>query len=759
MLFFILQCKLSAQITLSGMVKDEKAEPLIGATIYLKHANICTTTDVRGLFKISTQINDSFMVEVSYVGFENTSLKLSPQSQYIEIQLKSSGKELNQVVVSAGRFQQEIKRVTVSTDIIKPYLIQNKGTVNMEGIMNQLPGVNVIDGQVNIRGGSGWSYGAGSRVTVMVDDLVFQSADNGSVQWKFLPTENIEQMEVIKGASSVLYGSSALYGVVNIRTGNPKEKPQTKFNIISGVYDRLPRDSSRWSNNARLMNGFSAFHSQRFRLMDAVVAVNYLKDDGYRLGEDDERLRVSFKTSHRHKKVAGLRYGINGSVMTQNSSSFLIWESFTLGYTAQDSIKSQTNARLITIDPHLDFYTSRIHHKIRMRYNHTRNEISNGDTSSNQDNQFDLYLAEYQNQISLFKNRGTISSGIMGSFTTSNSPLYQGVHQIKNFAPYVQADLRFQKLSVSLGYRFEHFELDGKSEQASIIRTGLNYELTKATFLRASFGQGFRFPSIAERFITTSVGLLNVFANPELKAEKGWSSELAIKQGFKLGNQFSGFIDVAAFWTQYQNMIEFNFGLWKISPNVFDGIGFKAINVGETRITGLDFVVGTDGKIGAFTIRSLIGYTYTKPVSLDPDFIFAQDSFAAKYSHKSTSEDSTNNLLKYRYTHLFKYDIEVGYKKWILGISQRYNSYMTNVDGAFVKPIILNIYIVPDVERGRAMNPNGDLITDIRVGYKLNTKLNFQFLVNNLTNHEQMTRPGDLRPPRMFLFQVQYALQ
>jgi iron complex outermembrane receptor protein len=370
-----------------------------------------------------------------------------------------------------------------------------------------------------------------------------------------------------------------------------------------------------------------------------------------------------------------------------------------------------------------------------------------------------MYLAEYQNQISLFKNRGTISSGIMGSFTSSNSPLYQGVHQIKNFAPYVQADLRFQKLSLSLGYRFEYFELDGKSEQASIIRTGLNYELTKATFLRASFGQGFRFPSIAERFITTSVGLLNVFANPELSAEKGWSSELAIKQGFKLGNQFSGFVDVAAFWTQYQNMIEFNFGLWKILPNVFDGIGFKAVNVGETRITGLDFVVGTDGKIGAFTIRSLIGYTYTKPVSLDPDFIFARDSFAATYSHKTTSEDTTNNLLKYRYTHLFKYDIEVGYKKWMFGISQRYNSYMTNVDGAFVKPIVLNIYIVPEVERGRAMNPNGDLITDIRVGYKLNTKLNFQFLVNNITNHEQMTRPGDLRPPRMFLFQVQYALQ
>jgi len=68
------------------------------------------------------------------------------------------------------------------------------------------------------QGGSGYSYGAGSRVLVLVDDLPLLSPDAGDVKWDYLPVENISQVEIIKGASSVLYGSSALNGIINVRT-------------------------------------------------------------------------------------------------------------------------------------------------------------------------------------------------------------------------------------------------------------------------------------------------------------------------------------------------------------------------------------------------------------------------------------------------------------------------------------------------------------------------------------------------------------
>ena len=80
-----------------------------------------------------------------------------------------------------------------------------------------------LDGQANIRGGSGWSYGAGTRVLVMVDDMPLISGDAGQVQWNLIATENVNQVEIIKGASSALYGSSALNGIINIRTDYTKK--------------------------------------------------------------------------------------------------------------------------------------------------------------------------------------------------------------------------------------------------------------------------------------------------------------------------------------------------------------------------------------------------------------------------------------------------------------------------------------------------------------------------------------------------------
>mgnify|MGYP001206815707 CR=1 FL=1 len=66
------------------------------------------------------------------------------------------------------------------------------------------------------------------------------------------------------------------------------------------------------------------------------------------------------------------------------------------------------------------------------------------------------------------------------------------------------------------------------------------------TFLRASYGQGYRFPSIAEKYISSAVGPLNVFPNPNLEPEYGWSAEIGMKQGFKIKN-FKGYFDVSGF--------------------------------------------------------------------------------------------------------------------------------------------------------------------------------------------------------------------
>ena len=89
----------------------------------------------------------------------------------MNIALSPISEQLNTIVVSAGRFEQKIEEITVSMEVIKPSLIENKNTTDIQTAMDQIPGVNITDGQANIRGGSGWSFGAGTRVLVLVDTI------------------------------------------------------------------------------------------------------------------------------------------------------------------------------------------------------------------------------------------------------------------------------------------------------------------------------------------------------------------------------------------------------------------------------------------------------------------------------------------------------------------------------------------------------------------------------------------------------------
>ena len=66
---------------------------------------------------------------------------------------------------------------------------------------------------------------------------------------------------------------------------------------------------------------------------------------------------------------------------------------------------------------------------------------------------------------------------------------------------------------------------------------------------------------MAELFVTTNVSNIEIFPNPELRSEKGWSSEIGLKQAVQFG-RFRSFIDIAAFIMRYDDMMEFTFGQW-----------------------------------------------------------------------------------------------------------------------------------------------------------------------------------------------------
>jgi iron complex outermembrane receptor protein len=258
--------------TVKGKVVDKiTQETMIGANITYSEGK-GTITDIDGKYELSIPAG-TYTITYRYVGYEDVKKEVTlsaGQVLIIDIQI-SEGKELETVVVSAGKFEQKLEDLTVSMAVIKPGLLENKNVTNAETILDQVPGVTIQDGQVSIRGGSGFAYGAGSRVLMMVDELPLLSGDAGDVKWNTLPIENLSQIEVIKGASSVLFGSSALNGTINIRTAYPTGKPVTKISVTHGIYDNPKREQLKWWDENPYYSGINFMHSQQFGNLDLVL--------------------------------------------------------------------------------------------------------------------------------------------------------------------------------------------------------------------------------------------------------------------------------------------------------------------------------------------------------------------------------------------------------------------------------------------------------------------------------------------------------
>ena len=256
-------------------------------------------------------------------------------------------------------------------EVIKPEFIENVNAESMDVALNKVPGLNIADGQASIRGGGGYSYGAGSRVLLLVNDLPLISPDAGDIKWNFIPLENIEQVEIIKGASSALYGSSALNGVINVRTSNPGLIPETKINFYTGLYTTPKREELKWWGDKKLFYSATSFsHSRIIGNTDLIVGSNLFHDPGYRTDNSEDRVRANMTLNHRSQIIKGLSYGISTNYMYQDKTDFLLWKNAQQGaYTQfQDAISPSTGIRL-TIDPFINLLNENGNkHSIKSRY-------------------------------------------------------------------------------------------------------------------------------------------------------------------------------------------------------------------------------------------------------------------------------------------------------------------------------------------------------------------------------------------------------
>lgn len=715
-----------------GKITDKNTgEPLQGVyVIYGK--NLGTISNENGLYLISVQ-SEKLTLVFQLIGYESLTREISfsrGDTITLDINLETKITEINQIVVSASKFEQKIAEITVSMDVVKPSFISSNHITDAQEILNKTPGIEVMDGQASVRGGSGFSYGAGSRVLALIDGLPMVSADAGNIKWQFLPLENISQVEIIKGASSVLYGSSALNGIINFRQQDASNIPETRFYAEAGIYDNPKNRNWKWWNSPRVSSSASLSHLKKFGNTSIGLSTSLLYDNGYRRLNDEKLARVGIRLKRTSARVKGLNYGVNLNSGFTEKQDFVLWENGNTGALKQsESTALLLHGDFLTIDPYISFgRTDRARHDLKMRVQSTRNRFP--ESEKNNSDAVSIY-SEYQTSQKIGK-RATITVGICESYGRINSNFY-GDHSSLNLAGYAQAEYKpVSRLKTTAGLRLEKYFLDGNEDKLiPVLRTGLNYQAADFTFLRMSFGQGYRYPSIAEKFASTTIGSVKIFPNPDVHSETGWNSEIGIKQGFKFG-KINGQADLAAFLTRNNKLIEYVFAIYPDPVTGIPDFGFMATNVEQSRILGfeIEFLLNM---IAGITNTSLSGgYTFISPVE-----------------YNENTKKATGEYLKYRRKHSGNLNVSTSWKKYNIGLSLYAKSKILNIDDVFVNALTREM-ILPGFYDYWQQNNKGYISLDGNLGYRISGHLNVSFVVKNFTNTEYMGRPGDIQPHRYF---------
>jgi iron complex outermembrane receptor protein len=524
----------------------------------------------------------------------------------------------------------------------------------------------------------------------------------------------VERIEVVKGAGSALYGSSALGGVINVITRETPTEPEFRFRAFSGLYDKPRYADWEWTTKPRFNSGITASYSGGTGSVRYLVSAGRSVDESFRENDTYQRWTVFGKSKFDLSSSQSLT--VAGNYIYRTHGNFFWWKSL------QEATRPAESQRdgLVTSDrgnisvAYKEFISDQFFYTVKGIYfgNFWRDDsagrVNNVSTSH-------LFSVDLQATYDVSPSN-TLTFGIAGNYDRVDANLF-GTHPGVGAAVYAQDEINLTgELKLTAGARFDWERVSILKATAQLNpKIGLVYMPDKETSIRASFGSGFRYPAIGELYIesSTNVSAVAVLPNPDLKVETSLSFEVGINRS--VGQAMT--IDCAAFSNEFGNLIEPGVKLKDLKPFIqFD-------NVTKARIQGLEAEIRADWWKRLFSTN--IGYTYTWPWDV-----------------------ADGQILKFRPRHILYAGGMFSWDRLRASADFRYLSRIERIDENLVTfaPII-------DGDARVAIK-----IVDIRASYDLidlGYPLRIGFNINNLLNYSYVELLGNLGPVRTYYLTVE----
>ena len=257
------------QNSFKAIIKDsESKETLIGATAVVKGTTNGSSADENGAIEINNVPNGTQTIIFSYLGYQETKFIFSfplSETQPIAILLtKSVGEELDDVVITSTRSKRTIYNIPSRIEAISGEELEEKGNMkpgDIRMMLNESTGIQVQQTSATSYNSSIRIQGLDGKYTqILRDGFPLYSGFSGGLSLMQIAPLDLQQVEVIKGASSTLYGGGAIAGLVNLVSKTPKEERELSF-MLNGT-SALGLDAS-------------GFYSQKFKKLGTTVFASY----------------------------------------------------------------------------------------------------------------------------------------------------------------------------------------------------------------------------------------------------------------------------------------------------------------------------------------------------------------------------------------------------------------------------------------------------------------------------------------------------
>ena len=582
---------------IKGVVMTANGEPLAGASIVVEGTNINCGSNSKGEFSLNVQKDKVYKLRVSYLGYTPRLITV-PASGHppLKIKLQPSETALNELVVTGSRYERQLKDVPVITRVISREEIETVNPVDFTTLLEYtLPGIQFYYNTMSQVPEITYQGMDAKAVLFLLDgERISGESGDSNIDYSRFNINDIERIEVVRGAASTLYDSRAIGGVINIITKKSVRpftasmhtryagKKGQSYSASAGV--NLHRFSSLTSFGWRKRDSYLVKDEQgkQKEIINPDGSVTKSKTDpiafniyGYSIMDVSQKLSYNF--SDRFTGSARISYYTNKRDKYDNARYYQRYRDLILSGKLKWQFADNQNLDLSYI-----------------RDNYIKDNVYVDDDErvyGNVNSTIRLYYTGMFGKHTLSGGVDLLREDMKHHFMKDTATVH-----MNQYSFCLQDDWQLtDKMNIVVGVRGDK---GGSYRLHFTPKVSVLYRPLKTITLRAGYSQGYRIPNLKELYQEFNMGGMGImmYGNKDLKPEEGTQISASVEYDYKGLN-----LSVSTYHNRYKNKISYEY----ISPG--KSWNMKYVNALNVKTTGVE--VTANYKL-PFGLRFSGGYSY-----------------------------------------------------------------------------------------------------------------------------------------------------